>query len=129
LEEEDDSEMMELDCESNKRLCPSTNTNPSMSATTNGNLSKILNFPLPSSESVGCIVKMYSEDEVPLNDVLEVVGILSFNTPGVSDDEEREDFQPPSSIVPRIHCIGTHKWQHNNPYMSSYIGEKWNEGL
>jgi hypothetical protein len=127
LEEEDDNEMMDLG-ESNKRPCPLTNANPSMSVT-NGNLDKILNFPLPSSESVGCIVKIYSEDEVPLNDVLEVVGVLSFNTPGVSDDEEREDFQPPSSIVPRIHCIASQKWQHNNPYIISYSGQKWNEGL
>jgi hypothetical protein len=58
-----------------------------------------------------------------------VVGVLSFNTPGVSDDEEREDFQPPSSIVPRIHCIASQKWQHNNPYIISYSGQKWNEGL
>ncbi|EFX76920.1 hypothetical protein DAPPUDRAFT_305993 [Daphnia pulex] len=125
LEEEDDNEMMDLG-ESNKRPCPLTNTNPSTSVT-NGNLDKILNFPLPSSESVGCIVKIYSEDEVPLNDVLEVVGVLSFNTSGVSDDEEREDFQPPSSIVPRIHCIGSQKWQHNNPYIISYSFQKWNE--
>lgn len=117
-----------MDCVETKRPCPVT-SNSSL-ATANGNdVDKILNFPLPSSESIGCIVKIYSEEELPLNDVLEVVGVLSFNTPGVANDEEdREDFQPPSSIVPRVHCITAHKWQHNNPYLSPCIGEKFNEG-
>ena len=125
LEEEDENcEMMEH--VETKRPCPLTNNS---SSTTSGNLEKILNFPLPSSESVGCITKIYSEEELPLNHILEMVGILSFNTPGVStDDEEREDFQPPSSVVPRIHCITANKWEHNNPYLSTYIGPKWNEG-
>ncbi|KAK4003105.1 hypothetical protein OUZ56_004887 [Daphnia magna] len=112
--------------ESNKRPCPRTSNN--VANATNGNLEKILNFPLPSSESIGCIVKIYSDDEIPLNDVMEVVGVLSFNTPGVLvDDEEPEEFQPPSSVVPRIHCIRTQKWEHNNPYLPSHGGQKWVE--
>ncbi|KAI9561857.1 hypothetical protein GHT06_012819 [Daphnia sinensis] len=124
-EEQDDCEMME-EGESNKRPCPGSSNN--VASATNGNLEKILNFPLPSSESVGCIVKVYNDDEIPLNDVMEVVGVLSLNTPGVLvDDEEREDFQPPSSVVPRIHCIRTQKWEHNNPYLPSHGGQKWVE--
>ena len=59
LEEEDENcEMMEH--VETKRPCPLTNNS---SSTTSGNLEKILNFPLPSSESVGCITKIYSEEE------------------------------------------------------------------
>lgn len=126
-DDEDNCEMMEH--VETKRPCPSTNS--TSSTATNGNLDKILNFPLPSSESVGCITKIYSEEELPLNDILEMVGVLSFNTPRVvsTDEEDREDFQPPSSVIPRIHCIMANKWQHNNPYLSTHTGPKWNEGF
>lgn len=127
--EEDEVNDCEMECSETKRPCPSRN-NDIPSVPVNGNMEKLLNFPLPSTETVGCIVKMYSEEELPLNDILEVVGVLSFNTPGVAiDDEEQEDFQPPSSIIPRIHCITAHKWQHNNPYLSSHVGRQWEEGL
>lgn len=124
LEEED----CEMECGESKRHCPPS-SNGSSSNAVNGNLDKILNFPLPSSETVGCIVKMYKEDELPLNEVMEVVGILSFGTPGIQcADEEKEDFQPPSSVVPRIHCLVSRKWHHNNPCLSTHIGPKWEEG-
>ena len=127
LDQEDES--IEMECGETKRSCPSVEpTNPN-SISGSGDMEKILNFPLPSTDSVGCILKMYTEDELPLNDVIEVVGIVSFNTPGVSmEGEEKEDFHPPSSIIPRIHCIVIHKWLHNNPLLPRFIGTKWDEG-
>lgn len=123
LEEEGDCEM---ECGETKRPCPPTNN----SASRNKSLDEILNFPLPSTESVGCIVKMYTEEELPLNEIMEVVGVLSFDTPGiVADSEEREDFHPPSSVIPRLHCILSHRWLHNNPNLSTQAGQKWDQGL
>lgn len=126
-EEEDNSDMME--CAESKRPCPDETSNPAAILNGSGSMEKILNFPLPSSESVGCILKMYTEEELPLNDVVEVVGIVSFNTPGVVavEGEEKEDFQPPSSIILRIHCIVTHNWNHNNPLLSPNSSPKWDE--
>lgn len=111
-----------------KRPCPTTG--PAAVATRDVTLDKILNFPLPSSDPVACIVKIYSEEEAPLNQVLEVVGVLSFNTPGViAEAEDSEDFQPPSSVVPRIHTILSRKWVHNNPHLCRHLDSKWEEGI
>ena len=131
LENEDESSEI-MECAESKRPCTIETSNSSAAAMSNGSgsIDKILNFPLPSTESIGCILKMYSEEELPLNDVVEVAGIVSFNTPGVvaMEGEEREDFQPPSSIIPRIHCIVMHKWNHNNPLLSNFSSPKWDEG-
>lgn len=123
--EEDCCEMM--DSTEVKRPCPPTA--PTTAPSDSRSLEKILNFPLPSSDSVGCIVKMYRDEELPLNEIFEVLGIVSFNTPGVSaDNDEHEDFHPPSSVIPRIHCIIAHKLLHNNPHLSRHAGPKWEEG-
>ena len=90
------------------------------------NLEKVLNYPWPSSETLGCIVKIYTEAELMLNQVLEVVGIVSFNTPGMQDD--KEDFQPPSSIIPRIHSLVVLQWDHNNPLLNQRLSPQWKEG-
>lgn len=91
---------------------------------------KILNFPLPSSESVGCILKMYCDEELILNDVIEVVGIISFDTPRgeAMDTDEPSEFNPPSSLIPRIHCLLKKSWLHNNPHLPP-TEQHWSEGL
>jgi len=92
------------------------------------NVEKILNFPLPSSDPMGCILKIYSEEDLILNDVIEVVGIVSFDTPtgDAMDTDEPSEFQPPSSLIPRIHCLLKNKWLHNNPNLAS-TGQRWDE--
>ena len=112
-----------------KKSCSSDGTAVPRSAPSL-DVEKILNFPLPSSESVGCILKMYCDEELILNDVIEVVGVISFDTPReeAMDTDEPTEFQPPSSLIPRIHCILQNKWLHNNPNLSP-SGQRWNEGL
>ncbi len=66
LEEEESNEMME--CAESKRPCPDETSTPAAISNGSGSMETILNFPLPSSESVGCILKMYTEEELPLND-------------------------------------------------------------
>lgn len=125
---EEENDMVAEDCGDVKRPCPQTG--PGTSTAREQNLDKILNFPLPSTESIGCIAKIYADEELPLNEVLEVVGIVSFNSPGFSSEsEDREDFHPPSSVVPRIHCISAQRWLHNNPHLCRSIGSKWEEGM
>ena len=97
------------------------------SASTVSNQNKILNYPLPSSETIGCLVKIYADEELILNQIIEVVGIVSFNTPGACDTEDKDDFQPPSSIIPRIHCLSVVQWAHNNPHLSQRLSPQWTE--
>lgn len=72
---------------------------------------------------------MYCEEEASLNSVIEILGIISFNSTDVSNPDERGEFQPPSSIIPRIHCLIANKWMHNNPCMSQIQGLQLESGI
>lgn len=109
-----------------KRPCPTDR--PATEDRSGHNVERILNFPLPSSESIGCIVKTYCEEELPLNQVLEVVGVVSFNTPSPVGDQE-EEFHPPSSIIPRIHAVSFSLLDHSNPNLCQQTGSDWNQGI
>ena len=124
LDEGEDDSMEDL----NKKACQSNGVNVFEAPVEN--LERILNLPLPSADSVASIVKVYSEEEIVLNSVIEIVGIASFSNPlscGM-ETEEKEEFQPPSSVVPRIHCIMSSKWLHNNPHLSR-TSTGWKEGI
>ena len=121
----DDDEMDVSESEFKRPRAVNSGAGPS--TLSSPDVTKILNYPIPSSETIACIVKMYTESELMLNVVMEVVGIVSFNTPGVS--EEREDFQPPSSVIPRIHCLVSAPWEHNNPLLNRQLSPLWKEGI
>ncbi|VVB02908.1 unnamed protein product [Arabis nemorensis] len=73
-------------------------------------------LPATSKDSLSCLVKIYDspESELKLNDVVEFLGVLTFDT-NVMDmdslDENSEDLseaesvQMPPGKVPRLHCI------------------------
>ena len=76
-----------------------------------------LNLPIPSQSGRAAVVKMYEVEDgaVKLNDVLDMVGIVSLDpTVGASGDLSAANLPPPS-LVPRIHVLHFKKLQHNNP--------------
>lgn len=108
------------DTKQNKRICKSNEP-----ATTSSVLSKdyILNFPIPDSKGMTCLTKVYKDaDTVKLNEMYEFVGFLSTDpiNYATNDDDDEVDMEmqmhnPPSSLVPRLHCVGWKKLKHNNP--------------
>lgn len=90
-------------------------------------------FPLPTCQKRSCIVKVYTEDtQMKVNDVIEVVGILSHFPDVVKECEAEkngfcgEEFyfkNPPSSVVPRIHAVFYKKIPHQNPLLGYHIEE------
>lgn len=88
----------------------------------------ILNFPLPNQTGKTCHLKIYKNADLKLNEMFEFVGFLSIDplTEAVyqEDDEfgntmERETVHPPSSLVPRIHCVTCKRLKHNNPLLEN----------
>ncbi|KFK42329.1 hypothetical protein AALP_AA2G242000 [Arabis alpina] len=73
--------------------------------------------PATSKDSLACLVKIYDspESELKLNDVVEFLGVLTFDANTTMDmdshDEnsddlsEAESVQMPSGKVPRLHCL------------------------
>jgi len=80
-----------------------------------------LNHPIPGSNGKAAIVKMYDvkDGDIKLNDMLEVVGVISLDPSLASFTEEESDHAspqlPPPSLVPRIHALYHTKLPHNNP--------------
>lgn len=83
----------------------------------------ILNFPIPCRNGKACHVKIYEKAEgVKINDLIEFVGFLSVDpllSQGSQDEDENNELEhqthhPPSSLIPRIHCVSWKKMQHNN---------------
>ncbi|XP_001600675.2 mini-chromosome maintenance complex-binding protein isoform X1 [Nasonia vitripennis] len=81
----------------------------------------ILNFPIPNKNGKACIIKVYKEYPVKLNEVIDIVGFISLD-PNLSEihdseemanDPECQTHHPPASIVPRLHAIKILK--ENNP--------------
>ncbi|XP_011694426.1 PREDICTED: mini-chromosome maintenance complex-binding protein [Wasmannia auropunctata] len=73
----------------------------------------ILNFPIPIDEGKACIVKIYNDTVLKLNQIIDVIGFISLDpilsTIHGSDDEmdeaEIRTHNPPASLVPRLHAI------------------------
>lgn len=73
--------------------------------------------PATSTDSLPCLVKVYDspESDLKLNDVVEFLGVLTFDpttmmdmdSPGDNSDDfyEAESVQMPSGKVPRLHCL------------------------
>ncbi|KAJ8925194.1 hypothetical protein NQ315_001380 [Exocentrus adspersus] len=90
----------------------------------------ILNFPLPDRIGKACHLKVYKDSsDLKLNDTCEFVGFLDTDplteaiyqqTDEMDDMEnkmEMEVLHPPSSLIPRIHCVSFKKIKHNNPLL------------
>lgn len=91
-----------------------------------------LNFPIPGMKGTPCLLKTYDDQSLSLNDVVEVVGILSVDPSlaptsseqegsgeciGAMDVEEEAAHCPPPSLVPRIHALAVHALPHTNPIL------------
>lgn len=88
----------------------------------------ILNFPIPNEEdAMTCLIKVYENGDgtMKLNEMYEFVGFLSINPMTFTRNEEIDDVidlememhNPPTSLVPRIHCVSWKKLEHNNPLL------------
>ncbi|KOC64346.1 Mini-chromosome maintenance complex-binding protein [Habropoda laboriosa] len=73
----------------------------------------ILNFPIPIDDGKACIVKIYEETAIKLNEIIEIIGFISLdpllNTVHDFDETmteaEMNVHHPPTSLVPRLHAI------------------------
>ncbi|XP_043251882.1 mini-chromosome maintenance complex-binding protein [Colletes gigas] len=71
----------------------------------------ILNFPISVDDGKACIVKIYEEAALKLNEVIEIIGFISLNPcQNTIDDFEMTEAEmnvhhPPTSIVPRLHAV------------------------
>ena len=83
-----------------------------------------LNLPLPNPNGKAAIIKLYDivEGDIKLNDMIEVVGIVSLDPSMAAGDEEGEDdgfsnlpSLPPPSLVPRLHVLTHRVLSHPNP--------------
>lgn len=84
-----------------------------------------LNLPLPNSQGKAAIIKLYDipEGDIKINDMLEIVGIVSLDPSlagGEDEEEEGMSFSsspslPPPSLVPRLHVLNYRVLPHNNP--------------
>lgn len=97
------------------------------------------NFPLPNEDGLACLVKMYHNmGELKLNEMVEFVGVYSIDpalatfTMGetTTTDEEMVSWpsagqnqqetaahNPPTSVVPRIHCLFHRVLPYVNPLL------------
>lgn len=89
----------------------------------------LLNFPIPCENGKTCHLKIYkNQEDLKLNEMCEFVGFLS-NDPIIEaayqenyENEsrmEQETRHPPSSIIPKIHCVSFKKLKHNNSLLLS----------
>lgn len=94
--------------------------------TTKPTLSKdhFLNFPIPDEIGKICHVKIYESDtNIKLNEVYDFIGFLSSdikpnhisNEDDFDTEMEIQTHNPPTSLVPRIHCISWKKVEDVNP--------------
>lgn len=89
----------------------------------------ILNFPLSTRTGKTCHLKVYkNSNELKLNDIYEFVGFLAIDPlteavyqecDEIHNKMEMEVLHPPSSLVPRIHCVSFKKLKHNNPLLNT----------
>ncbi|CAI9736278.1 Hypothetical predicted protein [Octopus vulgaris] len=102
-----------------------------------------LNFPLPGETGPACLVKIYDKIEtLKVNDMLEVIGILSIDPSMVADSSDFsgdieegmsstavEQHLPPPSLVPRIHAVMVNKVNHNNPWLTNSLDKDSQEKI
>jgi len=81
-----------------------------------------INLPLPNPKGKAAIIKLYdiAEGDIKLNDMIEVVGIVSLDPSMASGEEEEDGFSslpslPPPSLVPRLHVLTHRILPHPNP--------------
>lgn len=118
-----------MDCETSSTTCPSKKhqsvaNNKSSSELQHISKEYLLNFPLPDTSGKACHLIIYKDsDSLKLNDVCEFIGFLSVNpllTETINEDNNDEAMEiqthhPPSSLIPRIHCVAHKKLEHTNP--------------
>ncbi|KAK3739379.1 hypothetical protein QZH41_015771 [Actinostola sp. cb2023] len=102
-----------------------------------------LNHPLPEEQGSPCIVHIYDKSEdIKLNDMVEFIGVVSIQPNFASFPEKKSDemvdlsadnfmteeeqaaHYPPTSLVPRIHCVLFQHMKHSNPCIPPEINEK-----
>lgn len=81
-----------------------------------------INLPLPNPNGKAAIIKLYdiAEGDIKLNDMIEVVGIVSLDPSMASGEEDEDGFSslpslPPPSLVPRLHVLTHRILPHPNP--------------
>eukprot|EP01126_Amoeba_proteus_P041638 TRINITY_DN4486_c0_g1_i7.p2 TRINITY_DN4486_c0_g1~~TRINITY_DN4486_c0_g1_i7.p2 ORF type:complete len:381 (-),score=69.33 TRINITY_DN4486_c0_g1_i7:1934-3076(-) len=93
-----------------------------------------LNMPVPT-EGTPVLLKVYDEDTIKLNTLIEVVGILSPMDPDAVSNSERDAVHemfgttreeifahsPPSSLVPRLHAVFITKLGEANPLVQCQL--------
>ncbi|XP_076764634.1 mini-chromosome maintenance complex-binding protein [Xylocopa sonorina] len=73
----------------------------------------ILNFPIPMDDGKACIVKIYEDTCLKLNETIEIIGFLSLDpllnivsdADGTMTEAEMNIHHPPVSLIPRLHAI------------------------
>ncbi|KAK1123233.1 hypothetical protein K0M31_008865 [Melipona bicolor] len=73
----------------------------------------ILNFPIPMDDGKACIVKIYEDISLKLNQIIEIIGFISLDplsniiddSDGIMTKAEITVHNPPGSLVPRLHAI------------------------
>ena len=73
----------------------------------------ILNFPFPMDDGKTCIVKIYEDTALKLNEIIEIIGFISLDpllsaihdTDETMTEAEMNVHHPPASLVPRIHAV------------------------
>lgn len=108
----------------NKKTSPTTYTK-----ITKPSLSKehYLNFPIPGENGKACQVKVYENDSnIKLNEVYDFVGYLSTDVIALQDNEndfgmemEIQTHNPPTSLIPRLHCVFWKKIEYQNPLVEN----------
>lgn len=128
-DEEMETEPIETKPQTSKKQCTQENQ-PSISSEVKNSIvlrEHSKSFPLPERSGKKCQIILYDNyDELKLNDLVELVGFLSFNPASQACIEEEDEskfgvHQPPVSIVPRIHCVKYKKVIHNNPLVKDEV--------
>lgn len=127
----DDSDSMEVDVtpdNKNKRIKCTTNINCSETGCSVLSKDYVLNFPIPIEDGTTCLIKVYeNSNTIKLNEMYEFVGFLTINplTFANNDDDDNDEIDlemqmhnPPTSLVPRIHCVSCKALEHNNPLLN-----------
>jgi hypothetical protein len=113
-------------------------------------MSSSLNHPVPGEKGPSCIVHVYNKcEDIKLNDIIEFVGIVSVQPSFASfpedksedsnhmalapdsfmSEEEQASHYPPTSLVPRLHCVFYQHLKHSNPSIPLDINENISETL
>ncbi|XP_043192405.1 mini-chromosome maintenance complex-binding protein-like [Amphibalanus amphitrite] len=87
-------------------------------------------LPIPGSDAMVCLVKVYSDEhELALNDLVEFVGVVTLDptlaaAPEVEDAMEADEaaaHHPPPSLAPRLHAVTWRRLEHSNPLLPDVL--------